>query len=84
VSHTNGHLASAEKNITGKRQKALKQPCMKVRSSEDPLLGGLQDFLKITSTLLAQTLNRTASCAVSAHSMEQNIIIPADMEDGFL
>lgn len=36
------------------------------------------------SALLAQTLNGTASCAVSAHSMEQNIIMPADMENRFL
>lgn len=40
--------------------------------------------MKINSALLAQALNGTASCPFSAHSTEQSIIIPADMEDGFL
>lgn len=40
--------------------------------------------MKTNRALLAQALNGTDSYAVSAHSMEQNIIIPADMEDGFL
>lgn len=37
--------------------------------------------MKINSGLLAQTLNGAAWCSVPAYLMEQNIVIPADMDD---